>query len=99
MTQEEICIITINKNIRNVMEGKALTMPLRKLNRDCRFKKMYFAYCDITEGDLEKAKEKAYRQRPENKAKRKEYHKEYYQRPEVKAKKKAYYLRRKEIKK
>ncbi len=67
--KEQICIRVINENIKNVMGNRALTMPLRKLNRDCRFKKMYFAYCDMTEGDLKKARNKKYNQK----------HKKYYQ--------------------
>ena len=75
------------------MEGKALTMPLRRLNKDCKFRKMYDAYCDLKEGDLEKQKQKEYSQRPEVKAKQKEYQ----QRPEVKAKQKEYYRKNKKL--
>ena len=98
--EQEICIRTINENIKNVFEGKALTMPLSRLNKDCKFRKMYDAYCDITEGDLKKEKAKEYYQRPEVKAYykeyKKEYNKEYYQRPEVKARMKEYYQKNKE---
>ena len=34
MKKEEICIRKINENIKNVFEGKPLTMPLARLNAD-----------------------------------------------------------------
>ena len=77
--KEKVCILTINKNIKNVMEGKPLTMPLAKLNRDCRFRKMYDAYCDIAEGDLEKQRQKEYRQNPEAKRRNRERQKKFRQ--------------------
>lgn len=52
--------------------------------------------------DMKKARKREYNQRPEAKAKRREYMKEYFQRPEVKAKRREYerlrYLRKKEKK-
>ena len=90
MPEDEICIRTINENIQRVFNDQPLTMPLRRLNHDCRFKKMYDAYCDIKEGDLAKEKIKEYSQRPEVKEKKKEkmkeYMKEYYQRNKEKLK-------------
>jgi len=69
--QTQICIRIINENIRNVMIGGELTMPLRQLNADCRFKKFYEEYCDNRFG----SRMKEYREK--NKDKIKEYYKEY----------------------
>ena len=91
--EEQICIKKIHENIKRVFEGKALTMPLATLNRDCRFKKLYYAHCDIVEGDIAKQKQKEYSQRPEIKQKKKEYR----ERPEVRKRIKEYYQKNKEI--
>ena len=48
--QSQICIRKINENIRNVKLGNPLTLPLKELNTDCRFKKFYNDFCDIEEG-------------------------------------------------
>ena len=87
---EIICIREINNNINRVMTNQPLTRPLRVLNKSCEFKKRYNAYCDIVEGDLKKAKQREYSQKPEVKAKQREYHQKYYQKPEVKAKQREY---------
>ena len=71
---EIICIREINDNIKRVITNQPLTRPLKVLNRNCKFRKMYDAYCDIFEGDLNKAKMREYRQKPEIKAKRREYY-------------------------
>jgi len=94
--QEKICMIKINENIRAVENNQPLTMPLRELKNDCRFMKFYNDFNDIKYGSLSKAKRKEYNQRPEIKAKQKEYNKKYYQRPEIKAKHKEYYQKHKE---
>jgi len=96
---EEICRIKIEENIINVQCGKPLTMPLRVLNEDCNFKKIWDKFAGKDEEA--KAKKKAHNQKPENKAKTKAYNKAYYQRPKIKAKLKARakaYYQRPEIK-
>ena len=62
----------INRNLKNVDEGKDLDISLCALNGE--FKKRYFR-------DKEYIKEykKAYNQKPEVKARMKVYYKEYYQ--------------------
>jgi len=47
--KDYICIREINQNIRNVMKGKALTRPLRTLNKNCKFQKRYEIACDLME--------------------------------------------------
>jgi hypothetical protein len=99
--QKVICRNEIEKNILNVQFGKPLTLPLRILNLNCKFRKIWNKY---TEKDIKKAYNqrpevkahykayiKVYNQRPEVKAHYKAYKKAYYQRPEVKAHYKAYY--------
>ncbi|HUS48960.1 MAG TPA: hypothetical protein VMZ91_02245 [Candidatus Paceibacterota bacterium] len=88
----------INRNLKNVDEGKDLDISLCVLNGE--FKKRYFGdketqrklkrkeYCQKPEV---KARQKEYNQKPEVKAKRKVCQKKYYQKPEVKARMKVYY--------
>jgi hypothetical protein len=94
---EEICRIKIEENILNVATGKPLTMPLRVLNENCEFRKVWDKFAGKDEEF--KAKKREYSQRPEAKAKKREYfqrpevkarQREYYQRPEAKAKKREY---------
>ena len=73
-TDTPICIKEINLNIQNVMEGKALTMPLATLRRNCEFKKRYDAYFDWV--NRERIQKEYYEK---NKDKIKEYEKEYYE--------------------
>jgi len=100
------CRIEIEKNILNVETGKPLTLPLSKLNRSCRFKKLYEKYSggsignvrDITKEYVKaKWRNKAYRQRQmeayRQRPEVKAYLKVYRQKPEVKAYWKAYYQR------
>ena len=95
--KEQICIRKIHENIKRVFEGKALTMPLATLNRDCRFRKLYDAHCDIVEADKIRKEKREYNQR--KKEYQKEYQKEYYQKPEVKQRiKETRKLKRNEIK-
>ena len=120
----KICVRKINENIRAVEQGKSLTLPLRELKWDCRFMKFYNDFYNIKNADRiakeeqqkkeqvkarqrarmkaynqrpeVKARQRAYEQRPEVKARKRAYHKAYNQRPEVKAKRKAYYEANKE---
>ena len=93
---EEICRIKIEENILNVATGKPLTMPLRVLNENCEFRKVWDKFAGKDEEAKAKMREyqKEYFQRPEVKTKMREYKKEYYQRPEVKAKKREYARRK-----
>ena len=88
MNKEEELKKEIEINLKNVYEGKPLTIPLAVLNGE--FKKRY-------NYETQKAYHKTYYQRPEVKARQKAYFKAYYQRPEVKAHRKSY-LQRPEVK-
>jgi hypothetical protein len=71
----------IIRNLRLVEEGKALDMPLSVLNGE--LKRKWFE-------PIIKARERAYNQKPEVKAKRKAYQRAYNQNPENKARERAY---------
>ena len=97
--QNKLCEAEVRKNLVLADLGKALTLPLATLNRNCEFRKEWEKiqrkWHGLSKEEIErKAKQKEYSQRPEIKAKRKEY----YQRPEIKAKIKEYnqkYIQRK----
>ena len=94
-----LCEAEVRKNIVLVETGGELTLPLRTLNENCEFRKVWNKTYNKWHPDPEvKAKKnaykKAYNQKPEVKTKVKAYHKAYQkaynQKPEVKAKAKAY---------
>jgi len=90
--KDGLCEAEVKKNLVLVELGEPLTLPLATLNRSCQFKKEWNRIQDKWHGlnEFDKAKQKAYYQKPEVKAKQKAYQKAYYQTPEVKAKQKAY---------
>ena len=96
------CIREVNENLRLVEEGKPLTKSLRYLNQSCQFSKRYKILCQIKGEDcvlfqghklkgFNGFKSKEYYQKPEVKARMKEWQKEYNQKPEVKARMKEYH--------
>ena len=80
------CKSIVTENINAVKKGKELTAPLSYLNKSCEFRKKYAMIVGEFErrtADEMKARMKAYRQRPEIKARMKARMKAYYQRPEI----------------
>lgn len=98
LRNKEITQEVIQKNLRNVEEGKELTIPLAVLNGE--FKKQYFKCkkCGktISEGNISGYCRKCIQKSPEVKKRMKEYHKKYNQRPEVKKRRREYYQKKKE---
>jgi len=105
MVEQQICTRIINENIQKVKLGEALTMPLKELNYDCRFKDFYNEFCNIQEGlepdtDIRKIeiakRHKAYREK--NKDKIAKIGKAYYEKnkDKIAKQKKAYYEKNKD---
>ena len=105
--ENQILFVCINENIRAVMSNGELTMPLAKLNTNCRFKKFYNDFCDTKDKNKILKERKAYNEA--HKEERKAYneaHKEeiakqqkaYYEshKEEIAKQKKAYYEAHKE---
>ena len=104
MGDQELCPALVRKNLVLVELGKDLTVPLARLQRNCKFKKEWEKIQSKWHGDtkdaiIRKARMREYSQRPDIKARRKAQRREYYQRPDVKARRKAqmreYYQRNK----
>ncbi|MFW6129980.1 MAG: hypothetical protein ACOC56_02275, partial [Atribacterota bacterium] len=77
-----ICIKEVRENLNRVELGMELTRPLKQLNTHCEFRKKYEEWCNIQDGldegtDIKKIEQKIkireYYQKPEVKAKIREY--------------------------
>ena len=85
----ELCEASVRKNIVLAELGEPLTIPLSILNENCDFKKKWDEIQTKWHGKPADGR-KAYRQRPEVKARMKAYKKAYDKRPEVKERRKTY---------
>ena len=90
-TKQVICTRIINKNIRNVMLDKPLTISLKELNQDCRFKQFYNDWFNIKNKKKIREERKEYYQKLEVKERKRIYNKAYFQKPEVKERMKEYF--------
>ncbi len=105
--KKPICIRTVNENLRRVKLGMELTVPLRRLNTHCEFKKKYREWCIINEGITDEKKEANHKYYRKNKEKKKEYYRKNKEKHKILMKKwreknpnykKEYYERKKNAK-
>lgn len=75
--KRDICQTQITKNIINVETGQPLTLPLKRLNESCDFKRVWKKFCGQTKE--EKEVQKKYQQSEKGKIKMRKNARKYYQ--------------------